>query len=103
MRLARVMRTYGTPLAKYRKEGETTAQMMARAKEDGLVSIRSQESLTPGRELMFFMDTDNFLYPKEIAMELGTFSKFLTEPYRGWEGLQKDYPQQPLAGCPEPS
>lgn len=84
-----VMRTYGTKMSSFRQAGESTAEMMARAKEAGLVRITSQQKLTPGRELVFFMDTDNMLYPKEIAMELGTFSKFLTEPYRGWEGLQK--------------
>lgn len=84
-----VMRTYGVKLADFKQENETIAQAIARAKSEGLVKIVSQDRLTIGRELIYFMDTDNFLYPREIAQELGTFSKFLTEPMRGWEGLQK--------------
>ena len=81
--------THGVKFADFRKEGETLGEAMTRAKSEGLVRIRRQEKLTPGKELIHFLNTEDFLFPEAIAQELGEFSQFLTAPSRDWERFQK--------------
>lgn len=86
---AEIMRNHGVRLADFRKEGESLTQAIANAKAEGYVVLKEQATLTPGRELLFFMNTKDYVYRQEIAQELGVFSKFLTEPYHQFEAIRR--------------
>lgn len=74
-----VVMTYGRKLSDYKIEGESPKETLARAKQDGLVKIKNQQTLSPGREMVYFMDTEGYLFDESIALEIGTFSNFLGE------------------------
>jgi hypothetical protein len=65
------VRKYGIQKSFYKNAAE--------AKKDGLVAIKTIEKPQRGRELVYFMDTENYYYPIEVAQELKTFSEFLGE------------------------
>jgi hypothetical protein len=62
---------FGVAKSKYANAKEAAA--------DGLVQIKPVESPSMGREIVYYMQTDSLYYPVQIAEQLGTFSKFVTE------------------------
>ena len=89
MAAAEIQSTYGVKLADFAKPGENSAQTMARARAEGLVKVKDIDKLDEGKELVHFMNTRDYLYPKAIAEQLGVFSRFLTEPYREFEAVRR--------------
>lgn len=65
------VKNFGVPKANYKT--------LADAKADGLVAIKTVPTLSQGRELLHFMDTENYYFPVQIAQELGKLSKQITE------------------------
>lgn len=55
------------------------------AKAQGFVKITGPKELKvdSGNEVMYFMDTDNFLYPADMISEIKTFSNFVSQAYKG--------------------
>lgn len=82
-----IMTTFGLKVSEYAKKGELPNQTLARAKGEGYVQLKPQQFLSEGRELMWFMDTTNYLYPADIAKQLGTYSKFMGLARRELRGL----------------
>jgi hypothetical protein len=58
---------------------KSTYKTLAEAKADGLVEIKTVPSLIAGRELVHFMDTDNYYFPVQVAQELKAFSELVSE------------------------
>jgi len=58
---------------------KSTYKTLAEAKADGLVAIKTVPTLSQGRELVHFMDTDNYYFPVQVAQELKAFSKLVSE------------------------
>jgi hypothetical protein len=65
------VKNFGVPKSAYKT--------LAEAKADGLVAIKTVETLSQGRELVHFMDTENYYFPIQVAQELGAFSKLVSE------------------------
>jgi hypothetical protein len=55
------------------------------AKAQGFVKINGPKEIKidSGNEVMYFMDTDNFLYPIDMVSEIKTFSNFVSQAYKG--------------------
>jgi hypothetical protein len=55
------------------------------AKAKGFVKINGPKEIKvdSGNEVMYFMDTDNFLYPIDMVSEIKTFSNFVSQAYKG--------------------
>ena len=66
-----VNRAFGVP--------KTEFVSAAAAKKAGYVEMKSISFPSEGKELLYFMQSEGFYYPLEIAQQLGTFSKFVTE------------------------
>lgn len=58
---------------------KSTYKTLAEAKADGLVEIKTVPTLVQGRELVHFMDTDNYYFPVQVAQELKAFSELVSE------------------------
>ena len=59
---------------------------LADARAQGYMRIGTVKDLRPdtGTEVLFFMDTDNYLYPEVMIPQIKTFSNFVSLPYRGF-------------------
>lgn len=77
------VRLYGVPKTKYKNAAE--------AAKDGLVAIKPVESIQKGKELVYFMNVEEYYFPIQIAQELKTFSEFLGEAkyINGKEGVSE--------------
>jgi hypothetical protein len=55
------------------------------AKAQGFVKITGPKEIKvdSGNEVLYFMDTDNFLYPADMISEIKTFSNFVSQAYKG--------------------
>jgi len=56
------------------------------AEAQGYAKMRTVTEMKPdsGTEVMFFMDTENYVYPAPLIAEIETFSKFVSLPYKGF-------------------
>lgn len=64
------VRLFGVPKSQFKSPAE--------AKAAGFVAVKPVENYDARKELVYFMDTENYYYPIQIAQELRTFSDFLS-------------------------
>lgn len=75
-------KAHGVKISDYAKPGETAAETAARAKAEGLVKIKGPESLKQqGRELLYFMNTDDYYYYSGVASQLIKVSNDMGAPF----------------------
>jgi hypothetical protein len=79
----RVLGTEVTRMSGARKLSDF--ETLEAAKAQGFVKINGPKEIKidSGNEVMYFMDTDNFLYPIDMVSEIKTFSNFVSQAYKG--------------------
>jgi hypothetical protein len=79
---AYLQKVHGVKVSDFAKPGETAGETAARAKAEGLVKIKGPESLKQqGRELLYFMNTDDYYYYSGVASQIIRASNDMTAPY----------------------
>lgn len=79
----RVLGTEVTRMSGARKLSDF--ETLESAKAQGFVKLTGPKEIRvdSGNEVMYFMDTDNFLYPIDMVSEIKTFSNFVSAAYKG--------------------